>query len=441
VRSHPNDRIRAVYQLTARDRPSARAKAEDMIVEQTVEVPADCVPRQLRRTIVGTIEHLERVGSARWRVACSYDVSVVGDSILQLFNLLFGNISMLAGIRLVELHVPPVPGLPGPTFGIPGLRTLTGAAAGPLLCAAAKPVGLSPAGLARMPTVDVHFKGSDGFFATANQVTVYARPWRLVGLMHSNWLPELATDLFFDSPGYVQYFPGVGTLGLHITYLNLGENVRIDELGDTLGFFPSFEGSIGLSFGTRLSSSIAFGWTGKFILSKLADAGAGKEQGKGQGTSFALDAGLLYQTPIKRLTIGAALTNLGPKIQYIDAAQADPLPRNLAIGFSCKLLESAYNKLTLLADLNRDLVSRDTRQGFLKSVFNESIENFGLEYWYGSYFAGRVGYVYDPDGQLKYPTLGSSLQYRNFRFDLAYVPSSKNLALANTLRLALLGKF
>jgi len=298
-----------------------------------------------------------------------------------------------------------------------------------------------PAGLARMPTVDVHFKGADGFFATANQVTVYARPWRLVGLMHSNWLPELATDLFFDSPGYVQYFPGVGTLGLHITYLNLGENVRIDELGDTLGFFPSFEGSIGLSFGTRLSSSIAFGWTGKFILSKLADAGAGKERGKGQGTSFALDAGLLYQTPIKRLTIGAALTNLGPKIQYIDAAQADPLPRNLAIGFSCKLLESAYNKLTLLADLNRDLVSRDTRQGFLKSVFNESIENFGLEYWYGSYFAGRVGYVYDPDGQLKYPTLGSSLQYRNFRFDLAYVPSSKNLALANTLRLALLGKF
>ena len=150
MRSHPNDRIRAVYQLTARDRPSARAKAEDMIVEQTVEVPADCVPRQLRRTIVGTIEHLERVGSARWRVACSYDVSVVGDSILQLFNLLFGNISMLAGIRLVELHVPPVPGLPGPTFGIPGLRTLTGAAAGPLLCAAAKPVGLSPAGLGRI---------------------------------------------------------------------------------------------------------------------------------------------------------------------------------------------------------------------------------------------------------------------------------------------------
>ncbi len=298
-----------------------------------------------------------------------------------------------------------------------------------------------PAGLARSSTVDMHFKGADGFFATANQVTVYARPWRLVGLMHSNWLPELAEDLFFDSPAFVQHFSGIGTFGLHITFLSLGKNTRIGDYGDTLGFFDSFEGSIGLSYGTRLSQTLTGGVTGKFILSKLASSGAGREIGKGQGTSFALDLGLLYQTPIKRLTFGAALTNLGPKLQFIDASQADPLPRNIAIGFSYKLVESAYNKLTLLADFNRDLVSRDTTINPFESVFNESIENFGIEYWYGSYFAGRMGYVYDPDGQLKYLTLGTSLQYRNFRFDLAYIPSSKNLALANTLRLALIGKF
>jgi len=294
-----------------------------------------------------------------------------------------------------------------------------------------------PAGLARTPTVDVQFKGADGFFATANQVTVYARPWRLVGLMHSNWLPELAEDLFFDSPAYVQHFSGIGTFGLSITFLSLGRNTRIGESGDTLGFFDSFEGSLALSYGTRLSSSLAGGMTGRFILSKLANTGAGREIGKGQGTSFAVDFGLLYQTPIKKLTLGSALTNIGPKLQFIDASQADPLPRNLAVGFSYKILESAYNKLTFLTDFNRDLVSLETDRGF----FNTSIENFGIEYWYGSYFAGRAGYVYDPDGQLKYLTLGTSLQYRNFRFDLAYIPSSKNLALANTLRLALVGKF
>jgi hypothetical protein len=298
-----------------------------------------------------------------------------------------------------------------------------------------------PAGLARVPTVDAQFKGADGFFATGEQVTIYARPWQQVGLMHSKWLPELAEDLFFDVPAYLRHFSGVGTFGLQVTFLSLGRNTRIAETGDTLGYFDSFEGSIGLTYGTRFSQSLTGGVTGKFILSKLASSGAGREIGKGQGTSFALDLGLLYNTPIKKLTFGAALTNIGPKLQFIDASQADPLPRNLAIGFSYKLIESAYNKLTLLADFNRDLVSRDTSESFMKSVFDESIENFGVEYWYGSYFAGRMGYVYDPDGQLKYMTLGTSLQYRNFRFDLAYIPSSKNLALANTLRLALVGRF
>ncbi len=298
-----------------------------------------------------------------------------------------------------------------------------------------------PAGLARVPTVDAQFKGADGFFATAEQVTIYARPWKMVGLMHSNWLPELAEDMFFATGGGVHHFSGIGTFGLQVNYLFLGNIPRTNETGVQLGDFRSSESSIGLTYGLPLSGPLAGGLTGKFVLSSLAPVGAGKEQGKGQGTSFALDVGLLYRTPIKRLTLGVAVTNIGPKIQYIDASQADPLPRNLAIGFSYKLIESAYNKLTLLADFNRDLVSRDTTKNPFKSVFDESIENFGLEYWYGSYFAGRAGYVYDPDGQLKYMTLGTSLQYRNFRFDLAYVPSRSDLALANTLRLALVGKF
>lgn len=150
--SDPNERINAVYQLAARSRRSALAKARDMTVEQTVEVPADVVPRRLRRTIVGAVESLERLGPARWRAACSYDPAVVGDSAPQLFNLLFGNISLMAGIRLVELALPRavLARMCGPAFGIGGLRAMCGVPAGPLLCAAAKPIGLSSAELARI---------------------------------------------------------------------------------------------------------------------------------------------------------------------------------------------------------------------------------------------------------------------------------------------------
>lgn len=144
-------RIRAAYELAAPTRRAALAKAREMTVEQTVEVPADCVPGP-SRAMLGTVERVERAGPSRWRIFCSYHSAVVGDSVPQLFNLLFGNISMLQGIRLVDLQLPDslLNRLPGPAFGIQGLRQLCGVQGRPLVCAAAKPIGLSSAQLAKI---------------------------------------------------------------------------------------------------------------------------------------------------------------------------------------------------------------------------------------------------------------------------------------------------
>lgn len=144
------NRIRATYELSATSRSAAMAKAREMTVEQTVEVPAQCVP-SASQPMVGTIERLERAGP-RWRVTCSYDPAIVGDSLPQLFNLLFGNISMQQGIRLEDVWLPDVllNRWPGPAFGIEGLRQLCGAQGRPLVCAAAKPIGLSSAELAKI---------------------------------------------------------------------------------------------------------------------------------------------------------------------------------------------------------------------------------------------------------------------------------------------------
>jgi ribulose-bisphosphate carboxylase large chain len=85
-------------------------------------------------------------------VTCSYDPAIVTDSVPQLFNLLFGNISMQHGVRLVDVRLPDVllDRWPGPAFGIAGLRELCGVLDRPLLCAAAKPIGLSSAALAKV---------------------------------------------------------------------------------------------------------------------------------------------------------------------------------------------------------------------------------------------------------------------------------------------------
>lgn len=149
--TNPLNRIQATYRLTAPTRRAALARANDMVVEQTVEVPAECVPPP-SRGMVGTIERVERAGRASWRIDCWYDAGIVGDSVPQLFNLLFGNVSLQRGVRLVDLHLEhaALPALRGPAFGVEGLRRLCGVARRPMLCAAAKPVGLSPSELAEI---------------------------------------------------------------------------------------------------------------------------------------------------------------------------------------------------------------------------------------------------------------------------------------------------
>jgi ribulose-bisphosphate carboxylase large chain len=143
-------RIRATYELVAASRRLALARARALAVEQTVEVPAGCVP-PASRGLIGRIEALEPVGAGRWRVRGSYDVAVVGDSLLQLLNLLFGNASLGRGARLADLTLPGslLARFSGPAFGVAGLRRLCGVPDRPLLCAPAKPIGLSSAALAR----------------------------------------------------------------------------------------------------------------------------------------------------------------------------------------------------------------------------------------------------------------------------------------------------
>jgi ligand-binding sensor domain-containing protein len=294
------------------------------------------------------------------------------------------------------------------------------------------------AGLERAQTKKTIHRDGELWFATNEKVVIYAHAKREITFMHANWLPELASDLYYEYFSYVQHMEGWGTVGLNLTYLSLGQNVRMDEFGTQKGVFDSYEMAFGFSYGTRLNSSLSAGLSAKVIYSHLADQGAGFEKGKGSGSSFALDAGILYNTFIKRLTLGTALTNLGPNIAYIDLNQSDPLPRNLAVGLAYRILDTPFNRLTATVEVNKELVGLDDP---LSTEIKEAIENMGIEYWYGTYVSLRAGYIHDQVGAIKTATFGAGLQYGIFRFDFAYIPSSKDLALANTMRFSMTGRF
>jgi hypothetical protein len=291
-------------------------------------------------------------------------------------------------------------------------------------------------GLEKTQTQRILHREGELWFATPDKVVVYAHAKRELTLMHANWLPELASDLYYEYLSYVQHMEGWGTIGTNLTFLSLGKNVRTDESGAIKGEFDSYEMAFAFSYGAKVNPNLSTGLSTKIVYSHLSDRGAGMERGKGSGSSFALDMGLLYR--IKRLTLGSALTNLGPNIAYIDLNQSDPLPRNLAVGIAYRIVDTPFNRLTATVEVNKELVGLNDP---LSEEIKEAIENMGIEYWYGSYVALRAGYIYDKYGDIKTATFGAGLQYNKFRFDFAYIPSSKDLALANTMRFSMTGRF
>lgn len=154
-----NERFRITYRLTCDADEDPYAKARDLALEQTVELPAEVLPPHIADLVVGRVEAVDPVGDppgdagvSAWRVVLSYEAEVtVGDDVTQFVNLLFGNASLKSGVLVEDADVPAtlLMRCGGPRFGVPGVRAACGAEdERPLLCAAAKPLGLSPAELA-----------------------------------------------------------------------------------------------------------------------------------------------------------------------------------------------------------------------------------------------------------------------------------------------------
>lgn len=302
-----------------------------------------------------------------------------------------------------------------------------------------------------------------------------------ISITHSNWLPQFNLDLFYDYLTYRQYFEDLsGSVTASITYMNFGEFVRTGEADPTpLGTFRSFDAALTLGYATKLSSDWGFGFNFRIIHSRLSDQSVGEEKGKGVATSVSFDVATMWR-PEKlvlplldediggKFSLGINLSNLGPKIYYIDKAQADPIPTNFRLGFAYKILDDEFNSLIYTLDFSKLLVNRSlsvnaegdtvsTSDDWYKAIFtawgdksfNEELRDIvtsmGLEYWYGTpgdfLFALRTGFFYeDPSyGNRKFVTFGAGIRYDIYGFDFSYITTSvfkngENHPLSNTLR-------
>jgi len=297
-------------------------------------------------------------------------------------------------------------------------------------------------------------------------------------LTHSNWLPGFGlSDLFYEYLAYKNHIEDWGgTISASVTYLNLGEFVETRDDPTPLGTFKAYEFAITAGYATRMTDALGLGLNLRFIRSALAPIDVQGQGREGVANTVSVDLGALYRfsgfnlfgmTELEPpLSIGLNLSNIGPKLTYIDADQADPLPTNLRLGFAFRPIQSEYNNLTLVLDFSRLLVRRypvpkDSAGNPLgdppppdpvtKAIFSawgdgglkKVTIGTGIEYWYGSpkLVAIRWGYFYEhPDyGNRKFMTFGAGIRYDIYGFDFSYLSAiEENHPLAETLRFTLL---
>ena len=314
-----------------------------------------------------------------------------------------------------------------------------------------------------------------------------------VSITHSNWLPQFNLDLFYDYLAYRQYIDDIGgSILASITYMDYGEFVRTSSQSpDPIGTFRSFDAALTVGYATKLSNDWGFGFNFRVIHSRLSDKPTENEQGSGVATTVSADIAAMWRPEVlnipligdmgNRISIGANLSNLGPKITYIDQAQSDPIPTNFRLGFAVRIFEDDFNSLTYTLDFSKLLVDRglaSTDQGlfgddstvvgehkerkeFYEAIFTawgdqsfseelrDIVTSMGLEYWYGEpsdfMFAIRAGFFYeDPSyGNRKFITLGAGIRYDMYGFDFGYISTDmfkdgENHPLSGTLRFSLL---
>ena len=315
-----------------------------------------------------------------------------------------------------------------------------------------------------------------------------------VALTHSNWLPELSSDLFFEYLVAKHHIKNWGTIGAHVTFLNLGEHEHRDALNQELGTFRSYDLSVGVSYGFKVSEHFSLGTGVRWIRSNLASVNVGAQQSQ-PGVSVGVDLAAMLKVPRFYLgligtqyNIGVNLTNMGPKIQYSDSEQADPIPTLLRVGHAITFEFDDYNKITLANDASKILVrqrveevcidsndpetcapqystdpfyraiftswtpievlssaTNDEEQEFTNlSVIDQLLISVGFEYWYNNLFAARGGYFYENpyNGDRKFLTFGAGIRYNIVGVDFSYVYAlEENHPLANTMRFSLLLNF
>lgn len=146
-----DDRFSATY-LVHGSESVARAVAELIAIDQTVEAADEAITPAIREHLTGRIERFVPAPGVGYHATISYPAALFGHDCAQALNVLFGTSCLRGHVRLLRFDPPPpsLGGWTGPRFGLKGLRERLGVWDRPLVCAVLKPLGRSPQELSEL---------------------------------------------------------------------------------------------------------------------------------------------------------------------------------------------------------------------------------------------------------------------------------------------------
>lgn len=209
---------------------------------------------------------------------------------------------------------------------------------------------------------------------------------------HTSWIA--GTEYSFGALS--MNLGGFGALGLMVGAFSSGEmDVRTVEQPDGTGErFSAQDFLVGVSYARNLTNTFSIGFSAKYIYQRLWHMSA---------SSIAADVGILFNTPIWGINLGASIRNFGSKMQLdgrdIKFAR-DPdnrnygnvnivnsqyemlayaLPLYFQVGLSKDVFTNEYHRLTVAVDA---ITPND----------NYEAVNTGFEYGWKEMFFVRAGY-------------------------------------------------
>lgn len=240
----------------------------------------------------------------------------------------------------------------------------------------------------------------------------YASYWNPAGMafqtgyelsgMHVKWLPGLADDMTYDFLAYRQNVKNVGSIGGHIIYLDAGTQTRTDSEGNVEGTFSTYFTAGALSYSALLTNTSSIGINAKILYQHLADRSVGTEQGNPWSTDFGFDVGYLKRDAWNGLyDFAAILTNIGPKVSFIDVDQADPMPTTLKLGLNLHVLNEEHNKLNIVYDVSKLAVASYPAMDWDGDGWVGGYNEDGVGDFINGEPAATKGYDYNESGDLE----------------------------------------